>query len=234
MPAWKQSIATEIYLLIARIVARQLGRLDPVLGVYTKRSVACGEVTFGKSDIDLTLLIEPLPDVHTEARFLRDLTARYAVLKRFFPCLGECEVGTRAELESWYRSQSYGWYWYRDRGWLNLYGEQFERPRVSLTEGEGRDSLLWWFFWAWERLPGFYRAGNVRTCCNLFLDMVNVYLLYLGTFHAPKRRAEVFEHWLATVPPSRERDEIRRGFQKGFRGNYRALTRWIYVESLQL
>jgi predicted nucleotidyltransferase len=234
MPVWVPGVETKIYQGIAKIAARQLGRLDPVLSIYTKRSVACGEVTLGKSDIDLTILIEPLPDVRSEARFLRDLAARYAVLKRFFPCLGECEVGTRAELESWYRSQSYGWYWYRDRGWLNLYGEQFAKPYVPLSEGEGRDSVLWWFFWAWERLPDFYRAGNVRACCNLFLDMVNVYYLYLGAFHAPKRRVEVFEHWLATVPPSRERDKIQRGFQRGFRGNYRALKQWLYSESLKL
>ena len=62
-----------------------------------------------------------------------------------------------------------------DRGWLQLYGQKCERRHVVLTDGERRDSLLWWFFQVWESLPGFYRAGDVRNCCNQLLDMVNAY-----------------------------------------------------------
>jgi predicted nucleotidyltransferase len=221
-----QSVGTKIYRFIANVAARQLGRFAPVQSVYTRRSVACGEVTFGKSDLDLHILIEPLPSVQTEARFLRDLAARYVGLERIFPCLDQwCHVSTRAELESWYRSQPY--IWYRNRGWLNLYGEQFERPRLPLTEGEERDSLLWWFFWAWERLPGFYRVGNLRTCCNLFLDMVNVYGLYVGAFNVPQRRAEVLQYWQTLYPPARESATLARGFSTGFRGRYRPLLHWL-------
>lgn len=231
---WAPGVETKVYQYIARIAAKQLGKFDSVLGVYAKRSVASGEVVLGKSDIDLTILLAPCVDVHAEARGLKDLAARYALLKRLWPCLGDCEVGTRTELENWYRSPSYSWYWYRDRGWLRLHGEEFLRPRPSFNETEGRDSLLWWFFWAWERLPGFYRAGDVRTCCNLLLDMANAYYLYLGEFHTSKRRAEVLAQWLKDISPSRERDELRGGFQAGFRGNYRALQRWLYIESLKL
>ncbi|MGE0684428.1 MAG: hypothetical protein AB7P69_26420 [Candidatus Binatia bacterium] len=186
----------------------------------------------GRSDIDLHFLIEPLPDIYAEAHFLRALAARHAVLKRILPCLGDCEVSTEAELESWYRSRPYTWY--RDRGWLRLYGKECQRPVITLTDGEGRDSLLWWFFWAWERLPGFYHSGNIRTCCNLFLDMVNAYGLYIGVLNRPLRRSEVLQYWRILTPPSKEREDVWNGFHNAFRGSYRKLLPWLYRESLKL
>jgi predicted nucleotidyltransferase len=107
------NVDTRLYRCIAKIAAGQFGRFDPVLSVYTRRSVACGEVVLGRSDIDLHVLIKPFPDVYAEAKFLRDFAARYTALKRVLPCLGDCEVSTEAELESWYRSRPYTWY--RDR-----------------------------------------------------------------------------------------------------------------------
>lgn len=232
MPVWMPGLETRLYQSIARCAARLLGRLDPVLSVYTRRSVACGEVVFGRSDIDLHILISPFSAVDEEARFLRDFAVRYVSVKRLLPCLGDCDVSTHRELAHWYRSRPFTQF--RDRGWLRLYGKEFDRPCVPLTDGEKRDSLLWWFFWAWERLPSFYRAGNVRTCCNLFLDMVNAYGLYVGAFDTPKRRDEVLRYWQAVNPPTRESLELRRSFHRGFRGNCRALKQWLYGESLKL
>jgi predicted nucleotidyltransferase len=225
-------VETRLYQFIGRIAAVFLGRLDPVVSVYTRRSVACGEVVFGRSDIDLHILFAPFADVNAEARFLKDLAVRHAGLKRLLLCLGDCDASTQEELAYWYQTRPY--IWYRDRGWLKLYGKEAARSPGTLTSSEERDSLVTWFFWAWERLPGFYRAENVRTCCNLFLDMVNAYGLYIGAFDAPQRRAEVLRYWRGSLPPSREREELQRGFHSGFRGNYRALTSWLYRESLRL
>lgn len=232
MSVWMPGIETRLYRFIAKIAASLVGTLDPVLGVYTRRSVTCDEVVFGKSDIDLHILIKPFPEVRSEALFLRDLTATFRRVKRLLPCVGHCEVSTTAELSYWYESRPYTWY--RDRGWLKLYGAEFERPRVPLSDGKRRDSLLWWFFQVWESLPEFYRAGDVRNCCHQFLDMLNAYGLYVGAFDTPKRRADVLRYWQTFNPPAREYEELWRAFHKGFRGNYRALNQWIYRESLKL
>jgi hypothetical protein len=230
MPAWVPHVETGIYRVLAKLAARSLGALPSVRSIYTRRSVACGEVVFGHSDIDLHAIIEPPPSLHAEAEFLRQFADRFAALKRLIACLGDCDVSTPAELESWYRLRPYTVY--RDRAWLRLFGEAYERPVAA--NGAGDDSLLWWFFWAWERLPEFYRSGNVRTCCNLFIDMVNAYGVYVGAFRKPKSRAEVLHHWRAAGPPSEQRNEIWRAFRNGFRGAPRALKRSIYLESLQL
>jgi len=232
MPLWMPGLETRLYRVLARLAARQLGRLDPILSVYARRSVACGEVVFGGSDIDLHLLLKPSPTLDQEAHILRDIATRYIRLKRLLPCVGDCNVSTRAELDSWYRNRPYTWY--RDREWLKLYGEDWTRPSVALNDDTVRDSLLWWFFWAWERLPGFFRAGNVRSCCNLFLDMVNVYGLYVQALVASTSRTAVLRYWRTLCPPSRELDALARGFAVGFRGQYRSLLRWLYSESLKL
>jgi len=232
MPLWMPGLETQLYRFLARLAAQQFGRLDFVLSVYVRRSVACREVVFGKSDIDLHLLLKPYSSLDQEARGLQDIANRYVKLKRLLPCIGDCNVSTRLELEHWYRARPYTWY--RDREWLKLYGEDCTRPWMALNDSTARDSLLWWFFWAWERLSGFYRAGNVRVCCNLFLDMVNVHGLYVGALDGPQRRAAVLEYWRTLCPPSRELDALTRGFAVGFRGGYRPLLGWLYSESLKL
>src|SRR5215510_10979998 len=98
MPLWMPDLETQLYRFIARIAARQFGKLEPVLSVYTRRNVACGEVVFGKSDIDIHILIKPFSELTREGQFLRDIVAQYARLKRLLPWVGDCDVSTMAEL----------------------------------------------------------------------------------------------------------------------------------------
>ncbi|MGE0682985.1 MAG: hypothetical protein AB7P69_19040 [Candidatus Binatia bacterium] len=232
MPLWMPKLETQLYRFLARLAAGRLAKGAPILSVYARRSVACGEVVFGHSDIDLHLLVEPFTSIDQEAQVLRDLAIRHAQLKRLLPCVGDCNVSTRAELASWYRERPYTWY--RDRAWLKLYGEDWNRPEVNLRDEAVRDSLLWWFFWAWERLPRFFRAGNVRICGNLFLDMVNVYGLYTGALKTSTTRRAALQYWRTFCPPSRELEAFVNGLATGFRGWDRPPLRWLYRESLRL
>jgi predicted nucleotidyltransferase len=225
-------LGTAIYRGVAKVAALHLSALDSVSSVYVRRSVACGEAAFGRSDIDVHVLIHPHANPEAEARALIRLADRWSRLRRLFPMLGDCDVSTPAELHRWY--QLHPFTWYRDRGWLKLSGAEFIRPQVPLQSEAGRESLLWWFFWAWERLPQFFRAGNVHTCRNLFLDMANVFFLYTGTFSEPKNRAEVFQRW-RTISPA-FRDFTRLFCQHWWSGAAvnRQLTRLLYRESLTL
>jgi hypothetical protein len=225
-------LGTAIYRGVAKVAALHLSALDSVSSVYVRRSVAYGEVVFGRSDIDLHVLIHPHSDPQAEAQALVCLTDRWSRLRWLFPMLGDCDVSTPAELQRWY--QLHPFTWYRDRGWLKLSGEEFVRPQGALQSEASRESLLWWFFWAWERLPQFFRTGNVHTCRNLFLDMVNVFFLYTGTFTEPKSRAEVFQYWRAVSPAFQ-------GFTQLFCQHWwnraavnRRMTRLLYRESLTL
>jgi len=198
---------TAVYRTLARLVARSLGSLDAVVGVYARRSVAAGEVVLGRSDTDLHVIVSPPPSLEAEGELLCHLAERFRALKRLVPCLGHFDVSTREELSRWYAEQPSQWY--RDRAWLRLYGEEFERPRAEL-DGGARDGLLWWYFWAALLLPGSFRAGDARTCCNLVLDLFDVYRLYTGAPDEPRSRGELAELWYQWGPPSSERAAILR------------------------
>lgn len=232
MPLWMPRLETQLYRVFAWVAARQLSTFASVESVYVRRSVACDEVVFGHSDIDFHLLVRPYASLEHEAHELLALASRYARLKRLIFFIGDCNVSTRAELAHWYRERPYTWY--RDRAWRKIYGEDWKRPEGKLTNDKERDSLLWWFFWAWERLPGFFRRGDIRICCNLFLDMVNVYGLYTGALKAPTSRRDVLRYWQTVGVLSKELDALVRGFSSGFRGNYQRLLPWLYRESLKL
>ncbi len=224
-------VETEIYRAIARLAARNLGTLDEVIGVYARRSVAVGEVVLGRSDIDLHAVIAPPASLDSESALLSELARRFARMKRLAPCLGHLDVSTRRELDAWYREQPFQWY--RDRAWLPLDGEEFERPRGGL-HGSGKDRILWWFFWAALLLPKSFRAGDARTCCNLVLDMFDVYRLYVGSSDEPLSRAALVELWSESRPPGAERDSILRAYRRGFRGHRGAALVPLYRESLAL
>jgi len=224
-------LETAAYRAIARLAARSLGTVDSVLGVYTRRSVAAGDVVFGRSDIDLHAIVAPPASLEAEGLLLLDLADRFRRLKRLAPCLGHFDVSTPAELSLWYREQPSQWF--RDRGWLRLQGEEFERPRLEL-DGAGRSRALWWYFWAAQQLPRNFAAGNARTCCNLVLDMFDAYRLYSGLSHDPLSRAELAELWYASGPPSPERAAILRAHRHGFRGHRGTALAQLYRESLAL
>jgi predicted nucleotidyltransferase len=226
------TVATTLYRAIATFAAARLARMPAVEGVYTRRSLACGEVTLGRSDIDLTILITPAAGLGDEAEALRRLARRFAVLRRVITALGTCEIGTRAELDEWYRSPWFPASSFRDRGWLRLVGAPFTPPAPPLGEAE-REQLLRWLFWAWETLPRFHREGNTRTCVNLLLDMVNVHDVYVGALERPATRADLLARWRPRAPrlPAAALAAALRG-RAGREG--RSLRRAVYRESLAL
>lgn len=225
------SPGTAIYRALSRLVAGGLGGIDSVRSVHARRSVATGEVVFGRSDVDLHLIVAAPASTDAESELLCAIAARLRRLKLLVPCLGHVDVSTREELERWYAEQPYQWH--RDRGWLCLYGEPFERPRREL-DGAGRARMLWWFSWAGQLFARSFRAGDARTCCNLFLDMFDVVRLASGLSEEPLSRAGLLELWARTAPPSEGRSEILRAYGRGFRGHRGGALVPLYQETLGL
>jgi hypothetical protein len=223
-------LATTVYRAVAMLVARRLGALEGVRGVYARRSVAAGEVALGQSDIDLTILTAPTAGLDAEAAALETLATRFASIRWLVRKLGTCEIGTRAELEEWYRTPWFPASAFRDRGWLRLHGEPFVPPPVVPPEA-ARSMHLRWMLWAWETLPRFHREGNARTCANLLLDIVNVGYLHAGSLDVPATRAELLERWRREEPNHRLPDRLRPALFGSRRVHDPALCRAIYTES---
>jgi hypothetical protein len=222
---------TAAYRAIARVAARTLGRLDGVIGVYARRSVATGEVAFGRSDIDLHILIAPSASAEAEGKLLANLVALYNRMRRLAPVLGHAWVSTRDDLERWYVEQPAEWY--RDRAWLRLYGEEFERPRCP-QDRPGDEVLLWWYGWAMGALLESFRVGNARRCWNLVLDLFDVYRLRTGLEDGVLDRHELFDLWWSSGKASPERTRIRGAWRRGLRASPGALLAAIYRESLSI
>ncbi len=221
--------STRAYRAIAKLVARNLGGLDGVIGVYTRRSVAVDEVAFARSDIDLHILITPFEHLDAEGAFLRELVVRYNTFRKCLPCFGHAWVSTRDDLERWYTEQPFEWY--RDRAWLRLWGEQFDRPHAN-ADMVGHEGLLWWYAWAVWSLPESFQRRNARQCYNLVLDLFDVYRLYAGLSRGPLSRSELFELWWSNTEHSPERELIRQARRKGFRHDRDAVLAAVYREGL--
>jgi hypothetical protein len=224
-------LGSDLYRALGRLVARSFGSLDGVLGVYARRSVAAGEVAIGRSDLDLHLLVAEPASVEAEVELLLRLADRLRLLRRTVRVVGPIYASTRAELERWYTEQPA--HWYRDRAWLRLWGEEFERPRTEL-EGARRDELLWLYFWSCELLVRDFRAGHARGCWNAFLDMFDAYRLYAGLSGEPLTREELAELWCASSPPDRGRTAILRAHRRRFRGRDGHALQPLFRESLIL
>jgi hypothetical protein len=228
------SLGTKAYGALARAAARGIGSLGFVRGVYARRSLACGEIIFGRSDIDLTVLIDRPAGLEAEVAHLLALSRRFAAVSTALPLFGPPEVATAAELADWYRSPDFPATPERDRGWLRLYGEPFAPPNAHGSPPALRRQNLPWLFWAWTSLPDFHRAGRVRTCCNLLLDMIDVLQLSAGRVHGPSRRAAVLARWSADLAPGPEIDDLARVLRGGRPRAPSDLLRWVYRQSLEV
>jgi len=223
-----------LYRGIALAVARGFASLGFVRSVYARRSVACGEAALPRSDIDLTVVIEPSASLADEAERLLALARRLRALRRIVPVLGPPEVATLAELDLWYRAPWFPGSPERDRGWLRLWGDEVVRPPVDAAPADAWRQDLPWFFWAWQGLPDHVRARRVRTCCNLVLDMLNVALLGEGAVHGPQRRAALVDAWAKRTTEAAQLEQVRAALRGRVPARPDALLRWLYGQSLRI
>lgn len=226
------TLGNALYRALGRWVAARLGSLDFVRGVYARRSLAAGEVTAGRSDIDLTISIAAPGGLDEEQDRLRTLAHRIATLRRVLPILGPPEVATAEELVHWYRAPEFPATRERDRGWLRLWGESVERPSGAGTAEEERIRNLPWLFWAWQELPDHFRRRRLRTCCNLLLDMVDVRDLCGGRTPRPRQRSEILAGW-SEISTS-ERIDVERAMGGRRVRDRDASLRWAYATALRV
>lgn len=224
-------VETQIYRFFAKIAARRLSRFDAVLGIYGKRSLASGEIFFGKSDIDLTILIADFDQEKEEAIFLRHLCDTYLRTKKVLPMVGECNIYNDFDIRAWYRLHTYESF--TDRNWIRLYGKDINPFPMTTNKEDIIYKFLWWIF---KFLFKVYRKKTLKGCFNVLMELANGYYTYIGVFDEPKLKKEHVLDYLVTADPSSEELRmIQHAFYSGFRGKaYRHLNRWIYRQCLSL
>ena len=88
----QRTLATRVYLQAARAIAAVLARKKIVETIFVRRSVASGEVVFGRSDIDLSIVIRD----PASGAALCSLANSFRALHFPFPMLGQAQCGRSA------------------------------------------------------------------------------------------------------------------------------------------
>jgi len=224
-------IGTLIYRLCAEIAAKRLSSYEAVLGIYARRSLASGEVVFGRSDIDFSMLIADFDQEEQEASFMQDLCHTYSGAKRLLPMLGECNVFNDFDIRAWYAVNTYESY--ADRNWIRLYGSDIDPFPAKIREEDLIYKFIWWVF---KFLFHTYRVRNIKGCFNVLMELANCYYTYTGIFAEPKaKKGDVLKYMIASEPSCKELLMLQRAFNSVFLvPKYPPLSKWIYKECLGL
>jgi hypothetical protein len=187
-----QALANAAYLATARGLVRLIGRHRIVRSVYVRRSVAAGEVVFGRSDIDLTIVLHDACATMDGASRLYALNRTVRGIRRMFPWLGQCEVHAAGELGDWAERESFRTHLEIANAVL-VHGEPVELPVGPIDQ---RQAAYRTAFWLEKYLP-IALAGHRRDQLWKFvLEMWVTASLAVGRLAEPcLTRAETLRAW---------------------------------------
>jgi predicted nucleotidyltransferase len=165
-----------VYRRIAAGAGRWLGGLDGVETVFVRRSVASGEATFPRSDIDITVVVhDPTPHV------VAAVADRVVALRRVLPVLGEAILHDAEDLVRWTHLDTYRGSIDR-RAALPVHGPAPAIPRVSVSV---RDALWRLAFWLDTFLPRALARGNRVNLRKFALEAVGAHAVAVGELGEP-------------------------------------------------
>ena len=193
-----QALANEVYLLAARGVAQVLGRHPIVRSVYLRRGAAAGEVRFGRSDIDLTIILHDGCASSEGARQLYALNRAVRRLRTVFPWLGECEVYVADELAVWAEVESYRMTLEANTAVI-LSGDAVTYPQQPISRRQAAYRTVFWFE---KYLPIALRAHHGANLTKFAIEAWMTASLAVGRADRVRlTRAETLAAWYADPVP---------------------------------
>jgi hypothetical protein len=146
------------YRLAARATAIALQHHPIVESVYVGRSVGRGEVCFGRSDIDLHVIVRtPDPD-SADGPELASLYRRMCVLRKLNPALSHMRIFDPQGLDRWSRMDTFYTSLER-RSVILLAGKENPIPYYPVRR---EDAIRWIAYWNDEFFPVAVRQRNGR------------------------------------------------------------------------
>ena len=197
-PVWQrasQGSANIAYRSLARLGAKALGTSPIVQSVLLHRSVAAGEVSFARSDIDLMVIIRKPRGPDLDAAELWKLCLKNSRLRSCLPVFGHVEVHDPDGLEEWDRADTY-WASIRRHTSQRLYGIPIEASPTAIRRVHAvlRFCLLPHYF-----LSAAVLGRNRRNLRKIALDMWNACMTAMGRIAEPfPTRRETEEFLLAS------------------------------------
>ena len=197
--------STAAYRRLAAAVGWWLGRADGVETVYVRRSVASGETSFPRSDIDLGIVVRP-----ASPAVVGGLAGRVARLRRVLPALGEVQLHDEGDLVRWTRLDTY-------RGSIDRRADfpvHGPAPTIPSVPVEQRHALWRLAFWLETLVPRAIRRGDVANLRKFALEAVGAHAVVVGALaEPPLRRAEALRLPAARfLPPTGDPGSWLRAF----------------------
>jgi hypothetical protein len=185
------ALVNGVYRGAARLSGRFIGGCGLLESAFVHRSVASGEIAFGRSDIDLVL-------VAREGACGADLLGLYErvrQLRRFNPAVGHMAVQDSAGVASEVEADTYLGSIDR-RSALTVYGRPVEVPALPVR---AEDAIRRFAFWQDSYLSTAMRLGDRRNLGKIAADMWNACAVSRGRLQVPfVTRWEAERHWLAS------------------------------------
>jgi hypothetical protein len=178
------------YRLAARAVAIALQRHPIVESVYVGRSVGRGEVSFGRSDIDLQLIVRTPDPESADGPELASLYWRMCVLRKLNPALGHMMVFDPQGLDRWSRTDTVLSSLER-RSVILLTGKDNPIPHVPTRR---EDAIRWVAYWNESFFPIAVRQRNGRNLRKISTEIWKAWAVARGITPEPyltKRESEI-------------------------------------------
>jgi len=184
----QRTLATRLYLLAAHAIAAVLARNEIVETIFVRRSVASGEVAFGRSDIDLSIVIRET----ASGEALCSLANSFRALRIPFPMLGQAQIYDALDLRTWWHTDPYRAHIDGQAG-IVLHGPPVEIPRLPVRP---EDAAWRAVFWLDGYIPRAFRLGIRRDLRKLAIEMWNGYATASGLAPEPFiRRRDALSAW---------------------------------------
>lgn len=178
---WMSDWAVGFYRLAAKAVAQVLIRHRIVESVYANRGVGRGEVTFGRSDIDLTIILRNPGPARGEGPELYSLYRLVQMLRRMNPALTHIMVHNRRGIERWMRTDTYLGSQER-RSMHLLAGTPVSPPRIDVRR---EDAIRWVAFWCDRFFPLAVQQRNRRNLRKLAIEVWKSWAVAQGLVSEP-------------------------------------------------
>lgn len=177
--ALSNRLAAACYRLAAKLSAGLLGSSPMVESVLLHRSAATGEIAFGRSDIDILMIVD-----REQAGSGQSLASLYQLVRRaqwLNPAMNHVELFDRAGLTSHARMDTY-WGSVERRAQVLLYGKPTHIPAAPVNPDHALCRFLLWVEWFFAIAVQQKNRRNLR---KLALESWNAYAVAEGLMPEP-------------------------------------------------
>jgi hypothetical protein len=173
--------AVQFYRFAAKAVGMALCRHEIVESVYANRGVGRGEVTFGRSDIDLSMITRAPDPVSGDGHELYSLYRRVRLLRRLNPALTHIMVYDHRGIDRWMRTDTYLGSQER-RSMFLLAGKPVSTPDIAVRR---EDAIRWVVFWCDRFFPLAVQQRNRRNLRKLAIEVWKSWAVAQGIVAEP-------------------------------------------------